>query len=194
MTILTRLFRKGITTEAAKAGFPSRRYHHIDVRFKNGAAVDMNVDGTVPKEFISGPVPGEIWIVDYITLIVLDAGDMLPTNFGSLAGLANGLQVFSNMAPLLPLGPLVERQSTNLKDNLDILQCFAGSKPGSSGIGPVDDGFLNTVDYISGRLSYDGGEFVLIGDNGDHLGFRVRDDLSGIDNMRASLHARVLLM
>lgn len=148
----------------------------------------MNVNGSiVPQEFIAGPSAGVIWIVDYITLVLIDAGDMLPTNFGSLPGLANGLEFFSNMDS-------VERLGTSLDDNLDILQCFAGARPGAVGpAGSGDAGFLNTVDYVSGRLSFEGGEFVLFGDKGDHLGFRVNDDLLLSDEIRASIHVRVLL-
>lgn len=190
MTILGNLFRRNTSKESFKAGMPSRRYHHLDPRFKNGAAKDMNVNGSgVPQEFIVGPPVGELWVVDYITLVILDAGDMLPGSFGSIAGpLANGVELFSKMTD-------VERIGTTLNDNLDVLQCFAGGRPGGvSPVGSADAGFLNSVDYISGQMSFSGGEFLLFGDEGDHLGFRINDDLLNIGEMRASMHARVLLL
>ncbi len=174
--------------EVHNSGMPSRRWNQRDIRFREtGGSQEMNVDGTTPKDFIAAPATGEIWIVDYLTLALIDPGDMEPATWGSKVAtpLALGLLLFSTLNT-------VEREMTNLKDNLDILQCFAGALPGALAVGAVDPGFLNTVDYVSGCMHYPPGkELILIGDDSDNIGFRVRDNLLDTLHLRASVHYRI---
>lgn len=175
--------------EIHNSGLPSRRWNQRDVRFKNGSSQLMNVDGSSTSvNFIAAPPTGEIWVVDYLTLALIHVGDMEPDTWGAKAAtsLTNGLLLFSTLNT-------VEREMTNLKDNLDILQCFAGSRAVSvSPTGGADPGFLNTVDYVSGRMEYASGkELILFGSDNDNIGFRVRDNLSDAEELRASIHYRI---
>ncbi len=167
------------------SGRANLRYIPIDQRFNDSGVKNLGINGSVtPVDYSIGPTAGEIWIVSYATLLLIDPGTMTDSVFGSLASpLTNGLQILSTI-------DTVERQSTNLFDNRDVIQCFNGGIAGQSS--PAGNtGFLETEDYSTGRMCLD--DMILIGDQGDKLITRVRDDLSTIQFLGLSVHAYQLI-
>lgn len=169
------------------SGMPSRNFRYQDVRLKeSGGSKLMNVDGSgAPVDFFIQPPVGELWIVPYVTLLIIDPGDMGPEVFGSFgAALTNGLKLIEEVNS-------VESVYTTLVDNADLVQCFFGA--GLSGIAAglgADAGFLNSVDKALGRMEFST-PIILNGDDNDKLLLRVADDLLLIEYMAASAHIRV---
>lgn len=163
----------------------SIRYISIDKRFEDsGSARNLGVDGTTPVDYFLGPAAGEVWACSYLSLLLVDPGTMTEGVFGGLvSGLTNGLELLSDING-------AERRHTNLKDNADLLQCFSGGISGMSTI-PGNTGFLNTEDFTAGRMSLD--DMILIGDNGDKLIARVRDNLSLVQFLGITLHAYLFI-
>lgn len=173
--------------ERHSSGMPSRDYRYRDVRFReSGGSKAMSVNGSVtPVDFFIQPPSGELWIVDYVTLLLIDPGTMSAAVFGSLVGaLANGLELIEKVNS-------VESIYTNVQDNADLAQCFfGGTLSGVSPSGGADLGFLDTVDKVTGRMCFDG-KVTLDGDDNDQLILRVNDDLLLIQSMQASAHIKV---
>lgn len=176
------------SNEVHLSGMPSRDYRYRDIRFKeSGGSKAMNVNGSsVAVDFFIQPPTGELWIVDYITLLVIDPGTMAEGVFASLvAGLTNGLDIVEKVNS-------VESVYTNVKDNADLAQCFFGGiLSGVGSAGAIDFGFLNEVDKVIGRMTFDG-KIVLDGTDNDQLIGRVRDDLLLVQTMSMTAHIKVL--
>ncbi len=165
---------------------PGREFSYRDPRFLNGADKNMNVLGTLgtPVDFVLGPAPGEIWFVEYITLLLIDPGDMDFNIFGGfVTALTNGFQVLEKVED-------DEKIYTTIMDNSDLAQCFFGGNPRLKPSGATDNGFLNEVDIVTGRMEF-GANIVLDGNDVDQMIFRVRDDLQAITFLGASAHVKV---
>lgn len=168
------------------SGLFSRDYRFKDLRFREpGGSKEMSVDGSgTPVDFVMQPPPGELWIVEYITFLLIDPGNMIAGNFGALgAPLTTGVQ-------LLEVINSSESIYTTLKDNADVAQCFFGGVPATGGVAGADPGFLNEVDKAIGRYPMDG-KVTLDGDDNDQLIFRINDDLLLIQLMQTSAHVRI---
>lgn len=172
--------------ERHDSGMPSRDYRYRDVRFEeSGGSKAMNINGSgASVDFFIQPPTGELWIVDYATLLLIDPGDMSVSVFGSLvAGLTNGIDMIEKINS-------VENVYTNILDNADLAQCFFGGiLSGAGPAGAVDFGFLDEVDKVIGRMSFDG-KIVLDGNDNDQLIIRIRDDLLLIQSLTATAHIR----
>lgn len=174
------------TNERHNSGMPSRDVRYLDRRFREpGNSKLMSVDGSsTPVDFSLGPGSGELWIVDYLTLLLIDSGNMDPGVFGgTVAALTNGLEVIESINS-------VESIYTTIEDNADIAQCFFGGVPAPGSVAGADPGFLNNVDKGIGRMPF-GYPITLDGDEGDKLIIRVNDNLIGIDYLAASAHLKV---
>jgi len=171
--------------EQHSSGILSRDYRYKDIRFREpGGSKEMAVDGSVAAvDFFIQPAGGELWIIDYVTLLLIDAGDMNANVFGALgAALGTGLQLIERING-------AESIYSTIQDNADLAQFFFGGTSTIGAGGGVDAGFLNTVDKALGRITFDG-KITLDGDDNDRLIIRVNDDLTGIDTLMTSVHIR----
>ena len=165
---------------------PSREFRYITPRFLNSGSRNMGVDASGGDiDFVMGPPNNQIWFIEFVTLFILDPGDMDFSSFGSLAGLPvdNGLLLLENIVGN-------EEIICNIMDNLDIEQCFFGSKPRPLAPGSSDPGFLNDPDIGSGQMEFKA-NIVLDGSTGDQLIFRVRANLSSIQHMASTAHVKI---
>lgn len=173
--------------ERHSSGISSRDYRYRDLRFRNsGSSKEMNINGSGGAvDFFLGPPAGEVWYVDYLTLMIIDPGDMNFNVFGGLvAALANGVELIEKIGG-------VENIYTTLEDNSDIAQCFFGGTLTSAGpAGSVDLGFLNEVDKALGRMAFDR-PITLDGDDDDRMIIRINDDLLLLQAFRASGHIAI---
>jgi len=188
--IRTHIRQQKLQQESQKSPLPSRFSFSNDRRLRNPLDANqitnkaMNIDGSVtPVLFEFRPGPTEIFIVEYISLLVIDPGTFLATEFGSLGiALTNGLLVRGQQdgAP---------HEITNLTTNADILQCFGGSL-GSTGVGSgSNQGVFGTSDWLGGRYELRD-EFVLFGDKDDFILIEVRDDLSDANFVQSSFRRK----
>lgn len=173
--------------ERHRSGMPSRQYRYQDKRFREAGSSKLigGTDGSSADiDFMLAPPAGQLWIVDYITLLMIDPGNMEPTDFGSLgAPLGNGLQVVEKINS-------VESVYTTIEDNADLAQCFFGGIPTPGGVVGADPGFLNSIDKALGRMPFDM-PITLDGNDGDMLIIRNRDNLTAIQFMAASAHVKL---
>lgn len=180
-----RLRQSQNTNEVLSSGMYSRDYRYRDLRFReSGGAKNMNVDGSsTPVDFFLGPPSGEIWQIKYLTLLLIDPGVMAHNVFGSLvAGLANGVELLEKINS-------VENIYTLLEDNADIAQCFFGGNT-SQGLGGADPGFLDEIDQVTGRMTFEVPP-ILDGDDGDQMIIRINDDLQLLTIMAGSAHVAI---
>ena len=178
---LSKTSERAVVRSAILADF----IHYKDMRFKEpGDSALMSVNGSgTPVDFKVAPAAGDIFQVSYITLLLLDAGTMGPSVFGSLgAGLTNGLELHAQINGQAHV-------FTNLKDNGDLFQCFFGGQSGVLSSPAADAGFLDTVDKAGGRMVFDY-PVTLDGDKGDFISMKVQDDLLAIDFLKMSAHLR----
>lgn len=149
--------------------------------FKNGSSKDMNVDGSVTAvDFDYTPLSGEIEYVTCVAFYINDPGSMDPSDFGSIstAPLTNGLQF------LIKTDGGTETEITNMVDNDDIALRFKRSyAPGGSGEGGL--GMLDEDDIWIGQMVFDP-PLLLDQSQGDYLRFKVRDDITALDGLKAT--------
>lgn len=144
--------------------------------FKNGSATNMNVNGSVtPQNFSIIPTASETYFLQKIRLVMLDAGDHLPTTFAAIAALTNGLmfEVKSNG---------VTSTYFNIQSNADLAAFFEVSSDATD---------LLTGGVLNGNLSFGFSinvvhPIMLSGDMGDFARFVVRDNLTALTGMRSS--------
>ncbi len=180
---MSRIFDSLREIVVRKSIIPGVRRSPVDKRLREpGTSADMNVNGSItPVSFRYTPDPGSIEILQYVTLLVIDPGTFGATQFGSLAGLTNGIILNVNTDGVGPL------ENTTIKNNTDFLQCFTGSV-GTPGVGSMDGPF-DTADWLAGTYSYEANPLVLDGDKGDFIEIIVRDNLLLLQSMRASMRS-----
>lgn len=166
---------------------PSREFKYITPRFLDASGNrNMGVDASGGDiDFIIGPPANEIWFVEFVTLFIADPGDMSFNNFGSIAPLAvdNSFLFLENIDES-------EEIICSIRDNLDIEQCFFGSKPRSQSAGGTDNGFLDDPDIGSGQMGFQA-NVVLDGSTNDELIFRVRANLSTVLHLASTAHVKI---
>lgn len=142
-------------------------------RLLNSGSASMAVNGSVtPVNFDFIPASGETWYVETIGLFLQDNGTTSPTNFGSLATLTNGVDVLIRSNG-------VEYNYTNLKTNIDIAMCFRDNYfvPGTVGLFETNDIAISEVIFKQ--------PMILQNSTSDYVRFRIRDNLTGLDQFRA---------
>ena len=166
---------------------PSREFRYITPRFLDpGGSRNMGVDASGGDlDFVMGPPSSEIWFIEFVTLFINDPGDMNFNSFGSIAALApaDGFLLLENIDGN-------ENEICNIMDNLDIEQCFFGSKPRSQATAGADNGFLNEPDIGSGQMEFKA-NIVLDGSTDDQLIFRVRANLLAVLHIAATAHVKI---
>lgn len=137
---------------------------------------EMNVNGSVtPVEFTFIAQPNRSISINKLGFLVSDTGNTNFTNYGSLSGpLLNGVTLFTIIDGVeIPLTPV-------LKTTADFF-----------GIGALAQfvelsGSSRLANYTFSLFDYSDG-IILDGDNGDILGIRINDDLTGLSLHEASL-------
>ncbi len=136
----------------------------------------MVVDGSaMPVEFFFQAEPNRQISINKLGFLVSDAGNTDFTNYGSLAGpLANGITLFTVIdGQEIPLTPVIKATADYF--SIGALAQFV-TLSGSSRL----------ANYTFSLFDYSEG-IILDGDNGDILGIRINDDLTGLDLHEASL-------
>jgi hypothetical protein len=147
--------------------------------FLNGSSEDMNIDGSVtPQVFKFQPPAGEIWYAQSITIGLDDVGNLDPDDYGAIAGpLTSGTQVFTFTNE-------VETEIVNLQKNTDIALSF------NFGVGTFNPGgFLDSTKVFVAKMPFP--ISIKLTEN-DSIGFRVRDDLTGLVWHRAMVSVLAL--
>lgn len=135
----------------------------------NGGNENMNGNGSVtPIDYKISVPAGEIWYLDSLSFLIIDGGSTTPTNFGALPTLTNGCQLIFKIDGN-------ENIVHTLKTNIDLTLVFQGG-----GGSPSGSSWLESVDSYYGNLAMNS-QVTLIGDDGDEIIFRVRDNLTGLE-------------
>ena len=166
-----------LKVDSIVSNIPTIKAHHSVVQLANGAATDMNVNGSVtPVVFSSGPGAGITWYVDSITFQFSDTGASKLNDWGAInGGLTNGLLCES-------LINSTARTLFNLKQNRGVVSVFS-----DGGFAGGNSGFITDANFYSGLLNTFPG-FTLIGDDGDLIRATVRDDLTGLTSQSMRIH------
>jgi hypothetical protein len=152
------------------------------IHLLNAGSKLMNVNGSItPVKFSLAPTVGLTYFVESISLLLSDVGTMDYGDFGSIAGaLANGL-LFS----VKTKGNIY--QITNVVDNMDLALNFKSDA--LAGAGAAATGYFNDVDFFVGNIIFDN-PIILKNSNADEIYAEVRDNLTGIDNLRCVVKYR----
>jgi len=155
---------------------PNKDWEYKIADLENSGSTDFTVDGSVENvTFKWSPGDGEVWTIESITLFLLDPGTMTDSVFGALgSALTNGLTM------------KIKRDSTDnlvrvMKDNSCVLMSFGHDVI----VGNSATGFLESNDYFKGSF-IPKSEMRLVGDTSDNVKIIVKDDLTGIQRLRAT--------
>ena len=160
-------------TQFARFNEPDKKVIHFsDLLVNSGGDDAMDIDGSVtPIDFTIGPPSGEVWFCTYFGIVIEDSGTIDPAEFGALPTLTNGFKLIQKING-------TEHTMANLKENIGItLQFTAGNS--FAGVGA---GWLNTGNLYTGLHMFDP-PLTLDNTNGDQLIARVRDDLTGLNEL-----------
>ena len=185
MPSLRDLFRQTQNpNESHNSTIPGREFLYQGLMFlDSGGSKVMSINGA-PTDFFIAPPTTEIWFVEHITLVLIHTGDMDFNVFAALGtALTTGLEIIVSYDGN-------EKTITNLKDNIDISQCFFGGITNSQSGAPTDPGFLNNFDTVTGRMEFKA-NIVLDGSENDKMIFRISDNLSTLDFMGAAAQIKI---
>jgi hypothetical protein len=141
---------------------------HKSVFFLNGASDDMNVNGSVtPVSFSFTPSSGEIWYVDKVSIFLSDNDLNENDKFGKITALTNGLQL-----QIQSKG--ISLEIANIKDNIDMNLIFE------------NNGVSSPSNVFAGIIRFNP-QIILLASNSDFIRFRVRDNLTSVNFLRASV-------
>lgn len=153
-----------------------RTIHKFGILFDSGDSDDMTVDGSsTPVVFTMGPPAGETWYLTGALFGIEDSGTLDIEDFGSLPGLTNGWlleQVINSIA----------HEFVNLKTNFGM--ATIGTTRG--GLIGASAGFLNTSNAFAGSIEINP-PVTLVGDNSDIFRATVRDNLGGLNFLKAAI-------
>lgn len=132
-----------------------------------------------PVDFTYSPAQDELLFG--IAIYMRDGGTMDYTDFGSNLGLTNGM-----LFQVKTLGTYYDL--CNITTNEELFYIMGSSSAGGSssllGLGGTS-GFLNDSDNVVGILSFVNNPITLKQADADTVRIRVRDNLTGIDRIRA---------
>lgn len=145
--------------------------HHTAYLTNAGAKEMRTAVGSLGSPVVfSYTVPaGQAWRLHTLNLTMIDSGEAIPTSFGSIGGLVNGLLIeYTTGGNTYTLA--------NLKDNLDLVTEFRASFNQTS-----NAALLATNDVFIGFREV---KPSVVLREGDVVRATVRDDISGLDNLR----------
>lgn len=141
-------------------------------KLQNGGSESLLVNGSVtPVNFDWTPGASETWYLEAMSIFLADSGTTSPTNFGALSTLANGLELHAKVAG-------TDYTVANIRTNMDLLLTF-----NTDGIIPPTSGFIEMSDAYTGTLTFNK-PMKLTGSTSDFVRARVRDNLTGLDQLR----------
>lgn len=135
-----------------------------DLRPLGTLVAPADCDWTVPN--------GETWYLESLSYWLSDAGTATATSFGSISGgLTNGciLQIRANG---------VVYDIATLNNNIHLMLAFQ-----DSGMITPTAGFIETSDVYTGTMRFNT-PMKLTGATGDYVRFRVRDNLTALDQQK----------
>lgn len=152
------------------ANIPYCKVVYDNSHFLLGGSDDMNVNGSVtPQNFVYAPPSGQVWYVESVSIIFLDAGTPTAQEFGNITSLTNGVRLIATIDS-------VEYTICHVQNNGQLTLCFL---PNNYAAG-VGGGWLDDQDAYAGSKVFHV-PIRLNGTNGDKLTFRISDNLTGID-------------
>lgn len=137
---------------------------------------NMNVNGSVtPVEFYFQAEPNRMVYINKLGFLVSDAGNTDFDNYGSLPGpLTNGITLYTIIDGVeIPLTPVIKKTADYF--GIGALAQFVDL----SGSSRLANYTFSLFDYSEG--------IILNGDDGDILGIRINDNLTGLDLHNSSL-------
>jgi hypothetical protein len=147
---------------------------HFNANLTNAGSDSMSVNGSItPVYFTYAPAANETAYVTDLDFQILDSGNTTGTNFGALSPLTNGITLQIRVKG-------VDYTSCVLKTNLDIMRFF-----NHYGIIPPTSGFIEQSDGYNGAVEFHP-PMALFGATSDYIRFKVNDNLTSIDYLRAS--------
>ena len=166
--------RKSYDKIADPRKFPIQRPFTLDVTLTGDN--NMDVDGSVtPVEFYFQAEPNRMVYINKLGFLVSDAGNTDFSNYGSLPGpLTNGITLYTIIDGVeIPLTPIIKKTADYF--GIGALSQFVEL----SGSSRLANYTFSLFDYSEG--------IILNGDNGDILGLRINDNLTGLALHNASL-------
>jgi len=152
--------------------------HEIRMLEDSGGSQDQNIDGSsVNVKFSKGPAAGQLWFVTNVAFAIQDTGPNSALDYGAISnGLTNGLLLQWNIDS-------TDFTLHNIKNNFMVAFHFieAGVFQGRG------SNFISDSNFFAGTLKIEP-NIVLDGDKGDELKFTVRDNLTGVNFQRSSVH------
>lgn len=149
--------------------------------FLNGANNSMDVNGaTTAQNFVIAPIAGQIFYITGMFGYLDDSGNLERTTFGALATLTNGLQIIADVDG-------TEYEISNLRQNMQFTGFFS-----NFGIIPPSNKWFRSETFYFGSHDFFT-PIVLVGDDGDQLIARVRDNLTGLDELYMQAKGYVII-
>lgn len=171
--------RLKVDSEVSLSPAPKDNVIHKAGWLLNGSSSAMNVDGSSSNvSFTFTPSSGEAWYLTDLFFLIFDPSSMNVNEFGSANALTNGID-------LLIKSSGTEYLYSNLKNNTDINLAFNTTTTIDSG---ASTGFYNDGEWYSGSKRFDV-PIRLANSTGDYINFKVKDNLTSIEYLKAGFHA-----
>lgn len=139
----------------------------------NSTSKAMNVNGSSSNVSFKFTPSTDVYYLEQLSLLIEDQGDFLPSNFGALAVLTNGLQInIKSKGQTFTIA--------TLKDNADIYGIFTEA-PASQSISVLLQSNRNSY-WAGWRLQ---NRIALDPALGDYVEFLVKDNLTGLNTLNA---------
>lgn len=159
---------------------PSQQVAHFSEYLTNSGSAAMAVNGSSTPQIFNKTVPAnQTWYITGISLVLSDPGTMQPEDFRSIEALTSGLLLETSISG-------VAYTVCNLRTNLDIELLLGRGGAGSGESGLFDTaGWMDTADLFSGTRIFLPALTLM---EGDSIKFTVRDNLTGIATLAASIN------
>ncbi len=155
---------------------PGRETRPFLISFLDSGSLQQAVDGSVtPVDYTITPPVDEVWIVNSVSIWIEDKGVWELAQFAAGPVLTNGwvLQYLEN-------GTIVH-DIANVQNNFNLVSGYNTETIAGAGFISKDNSFIARLKAFENR------GLVLDGTAGDILRFRVRDDLTFLNNLAAAI-------
>lgn len=143
------------------------------LKLNGTGTIEMDVNGATGQDIFSVlPGAGEVFYLHSVTILIIDPGNMLYSNFGSLGGLANGCDLRCQSKG-------VSHLMAHVENNMDLATEF-----------PTDQLVLSTAAMFFTEDDVYSGSFtlpvptILRGDDSDFIRMEINDNLVGLTFFR----------
>jgi hypothetical protein len=141
----------------------------------NSGSPNMAVNGSsTPVSFKLQASGSQTFYLERIVLLLLDDGNIDFSKFGAGAALTNGIQLNMSVASTV-------YEVCVINNNADIVLKFTG------GAGTQGNGGFSPNDAYWGAMTF-GKNITLNGGTSDFVEIKIRDNLTGVDVLRAAVH------